>query len=143
MSNTSRQHRQNRGRMNGNVLPQSGQTNIYMPHLQQANHSVNTAKDLIGQQVMSSYIRVNLTVSLIFSIVGIFYCFFFLLIHFWFWITILSYVICDFLRPHCIILIVKIVFCILLLWFLRYLGTVTFYGRDQSNDCNSYLFFYQ
>ncbi|CAL9135662.1 unnamed protein product, partial [Musa textilis] len=50
MSNTSRQHRQNRGRMNGNVLPQSGQTNIYMPHLQQANHSVNTAKDLIGQQ---------------------------------------------------------------------------------------------
>ncbi|RWW78729.1 hypothetical protein BHE74_00013040 [Ensete ventricosum] len=67
MSNTSRQHRQNRGRMNGNLLPQSGQTNIYMPHLQQANHSVNTPKDLIGQQVMSFHIRVSHTVCLIFQ----------------------------------------------------------------------------
>ncbi|WOL15250.1 polyadenylate-binding protein 4-like [Canna indica] len=48
----SRQPRQNRGRMNGTMLPQSGQPNSYMAHLQQGNHSMNGAKDLMNQQVM-------------------------------------------------------------------------------------------
>ncbi|PRQ43716.1 putative polyadenylate binding protein [Rosa chinensis] len=36
MSNTPRQHRQNRGRMNGHMLPQGGP---FIPHLQQSTHS--------------------------------------------------------------------------------------------------------
>nr|XP_010923280.1 polyadenylate-binding protein 7 isoform X2 [Elaeis guineensis] len=49
MPNTPRQHRQNRGRMNGSMLPQSGQSVPYLPHMQQANH-LNSSKDFNSQQ---------------------------------------------------------------------------------------------
>ncbi|PKA51117.1 putative polyadenylate-binding protein [Apostasia shenzhenica] len=48
--NTPRQ-RQNRGRMNAHFLPQSGQSLPYMPHLQQASHSINTLMDSNAQQM--------------------------------------------------------------------------------------------
>ncbi|KAM2242422.1 hypothetical protein ACFX1S_009380 [Malus domestica] len=40
--NAPRQHRQNRGRMNGHMIPQGG---AYMPHLQQPNPLLHSAKD--------------------------------------------------------------------------------------------------
>ncbi|XP_008811028.1 polyadenylate-binding protein 4-like [Phoenix dactylifera] len=49
MPNAPRQHRQNRGRMNGPLLPQPGQSVPYLPHLQQANH-LNSSKDFNGPQ---------------------------------------------------------------------------------------------
>lgn len=50
--NTSRQHRQNRGRMNGHMHPQGGGHSVsYMPHLQQPTQSVLPLKDSSNQQV--------------------------------------------------------------------------------------------
>ncbi|PKU63671.1 putative polyadenylate-binding protein [Dendrobium catenatum] len=49
--NTPRQQRQNRGRMNGHFLPQSGQSMPYMAPLQQPNHSLNYLKDNNSQEV--------------------------------------------------------------------------------------------
>ncbi|XP_010933305.1 polyadenylate-binding protein 7 [Elaeis guineensis] len=49
MPNTPRQHRQNRGRMNGPSLPQSGHPVPYLPHMQRANH-LNSSKDSNSQQ---------------------------------------------------------------------------------------------
>lgn len=48
--NASRQHRQNRGRMNGHMLPQGGGHPVYMPHLQQPTQSVIPLKDSSNQQ---------------------------------------------------------------------------------------------
>nr|DAD48716.1 TPA_asm: hypothetical protein HUJ06_018653 [Nelumbo nucifera] len=49
--NTPRQHRQNRGRMNGHLLPQGGGHSVqFMPHLQQPTQSVNSLKDSSNQQ---------------------------------------------------------------------------------------------
>ncbi|KAJ0982368.1 hypothetical protein J5N97_010623 [Dioscorea zingiberensis] len=48
MQNTPRQHRQNRSRMNGHMVSQSGQSLSYA--LQQPNHSLNLSNDSGGQQ---------------------------------------------------------------------------------------------
>uniref|UniRef100_A0A5B7AK56 Polyadenylate-binding protein n=1 Tax=Davidia involucrata TaxID=16924 RepID=A0A5B7AK56_DAVIN len=49
--NTPRQHRQNRGRMNGYMLPQAGgHTVSYVPHLQQPTQSMYFSKDSSNQQ---------------------------------------------------------------------------------------------
>ncbi|ONK75716.1 uncharacterized protein A4U43_C03F19800 [Asparagus officinalis] len=45
-----RQQRQNRGRMNGHMVPQPAQSIPFMPHLQQPNHYLNTYKDSNGHQ---------------------------------------------------------------------------------------------
>lgn len=51
--NSPRQHRQNRGRMNGYMLPpQAGQSISYMPHLHQSNPSLNSPKDSNGYATM-------------------------------------------------------------------------------------------
>ncbi|XP_042511837.1 polyadenylate-binding protein 7-like [Macadamia integrifolia] len=48
--NTPRQHRQNRSRMNGHMLPQGGGQNMqFVPHLQ-STQSVNSLKDSSNQQ---------------------------------------------------------------------------------------------
>lgn len=47
MPNTSRQHRQNRGRINGHMLPQGG---AYIPHLQQPTQLTYSSKDSNNQQ---------------------------------------------------------------------------------------------
>ncbi|KAL0914688.1 hypothetical protein M5K25_015056 [Dendrobium thyrsiflorum] len=52
--NTPRQQRQNRGRMNGHFLPQSGQSMPYMAPLQQSNHSLNSLKDNNSQQFVQN-----------------------------------------------------------------------------------------
>ncbi|GLT25780.1 hypothetical protein SLA2020_008890 [Shorea laevis] len=49
--NAPRQHRQNRGRVNGNVLPQGGTHPVsYAPHLQQPAHLMTSSKELSNQQ---------------------------------------------------------------------------------------------
>lgn len=51
MPNTSRQNRQNRGRINGHMFPQTGaQTVSYVPHIQQSTQSLTSSKDLNSQQ---------------------------------------------------------------------------------------------
>ncbi|XP_073006425.1 polyadenylate-binding protein 7-like [Typha latifolia] len=50
MPNAPRQHRQNRGRMNGHMMPQPGQSTPYMSNLQQANHSMFSSKHSTNQQ---------------------------------------------------------------------------------------------
>ncbi|KAM7531663.1 hypothetical protein LguiB_035073 [Lonicera macranthoides] len=51
ISNSPRQPRQNRGRMNGHMQPQGGvQAVSYMPHSQQAPHSLASSKDTNNQQ---------------------------------------------------------------------------------------------
>ncbi|XP_028557027.1 polyadenylate-binding protein 4-like [Dendrobium catenatum] len=52
--NTPRQQRQNRGRMNGHFLPQSGQSMPYMAPLQQPNHSLNYLKDNNSQEFVQN-----------------------------------------------------------------------------------------
>ncbi|XP_052173604.1 polyadenylate-binding protein 7-like isoform X2 [Diospyros lotus] len=50
ITNSLRQHRQNKGRMNEHMIPQSGSHAIsYVPHVQQPSHSV-TSKDASNQQ---------------------------------------------------------------------------------------------
>ncbi|KAG6532404.1 hypothetical protein ZIOFF_006244 [Zingiber officinale] len=61
MANTSRQHRQNRGRTNGNRLLQSGQPNAYLPQWHHANHSLNGGKDFITHQVFYPVNNASLT----------------------------------------------------------------------------------
>ncbi|GMY25062.1 polyadenylate-binding protein 7 [Fagus crenata] len=49
--NTQKQNRQNRGRMNGHMLPQGGAHSLaYMPLLQQSIQSVTSSKDSTNQQ---------------------------------------------------------------------------------------------
>ncbi|KAA8518658.1 hypothetical protein F0562_016132 [Nyssa sinensis] len=50
--NTPRQHRQNRGRMNGHMLSQGGgQIISHVPHLQQPTQSMTSSKDSSNQQL--------------------------------------------------------------------------------------------
>ncbi|KAI7997563.1 Polyadenylate-binding protein 7 [Camellia lanceoleosa] len=51
ISNTPRRHRQNRGRMNGHMLPQDGGHIVSsVPHVQQSSQSVTSSKDSSNQQ---------------------------------------------------------------------------------------------
>ena len=52
VSNNTRQHRQNRGRMNGNTISQgNAHSGTYMPQAQQTTQSVASSKESSTQEV--------------------------------------------------------------------------------------------